>query len=57
MIEVSVVFYILFLRLIQRVSGVLLDKLSPFPYKPKTPKLSLWICISEGFSILVLLLE
>ena len=33
-IEVSVVFFILFLQVIGRVSGVLLDKLSIFPYKP-----------------------
>ena len=39
------------------MSSVLLDKLSTCLYKTETLKLSLWICISEGFSILVLLLE
>ena len=57
MIVVSGVFFILFLRGIQRISGVTLDKLSPFPNKIETLKLSLWISISEGFSILVLLLD
>ena len=40
-----------------RISGVLLYKLFPCPDKPETLKLSLSICISERFSILVLLLE
>ena len=57
MIKVSGVLFILFLRGIQRLSGVIFDRLSPCPEKPETLKMSLWICISEGFSILVLLLE
>ena len=57
MIEVSVFFFLLIFQGIQRVSGVLIDKLSPCPYKPETIKLSLRICISEGFSLLVLLLK
>ena len=50
-------FFLLFLRGIQRVSGFSLDKKFPCPEKPETIKLSLWIFISEGFSMLVLLLE
>ena len=42
---------------IQRISGVTLDKISPCPDKTETLKLSLWISISEGFSILALLLD
>ena len=57
MIKVSVVLFILFLIGIQRVSGVTLDKLSPCPDKTETLKFFLWISISEGFSILVLLLD
>ena len=57
MIEVSGVFFLLFLRVIQRVSGVTLDKLSPCPDKTETLKLSLWISISGGGSILVFLLD
>ena len=41
MIGVSGVFYILFLLIIQRVSGVSLDKLSPSPYKIETLKFPL----------------
>ena len=37
--------------------GVTLDKLSPCSDKTETPKLSLWISISEGFYILVILLD
>ena len=55
-IEVSGVFFLLFLRGIRRVSDVSLDRLSPCTEKLETLKLSLWIFISEGFSILVLLL-
>ena len=57
MIEVSEVFFLLFLQAIRRVSGVTLDKFSPCPDRTERIKLSLWISISEGFSILVLLLD
>ena len=57
MIVVSGVFFILLLRGIWRISGAELDKLSPCIYKTETLKLSLWISISEGFSILLLLLD
>ena len=57
MIELTEVFFLLFLRVIWRVSSVSLDKISPCPDKPETLKLSLWMCIYESFSILVLLLE
>ena len=56
MIKVSGVFFILLLWGIWRVFGVSLDKLYPCPDKSETIKFSLWICISEGFSILILLL-
>ena len=57
MIKVSGFFFPLFLRGLQRVSGFTLDEISPCPGKTETLKLSLWISISEGFSILVLLLD
>ena len=57
MIEVSEVFFILFLQGICCWSGVTLDKLSPCPDKTETLKLSLQISIYLGFSILVLLLD
>ena len=50
-------FFLLLLRGIRRVSGVSLDKLSPCPDKIETLKVSFQIFISEGFSILVLLLD
>ena len=53
----SGVFFLLFLRGIQRISGVTLDEIYPCPGKTETLKLSLWISISKGFSILVLLLD
>ena len=53
-IKVSGVFL---LRGIQRISGVIPDKSSPFPDKPEGYLLSLKIYISVGFSILVLLLD
>ena len=56
-IQASRVFLILFLQVIRRLSGVSLDKLYPCPDKLETLKLYFWICISEDFSILVLLLE
>ena len=51
------IFFPILLQVIQRVSGDTHDKLSSCPYKTETPKLPLWIYISEGFSILVLLLD
>ena len=57
MIKVSGVFFTLLLRGIRCWSGVTLDKLYLFPDKTETLKLSLQISISEGFSILVLLLD
>ena len=57
MIKVSGFFFRLFLRGIRRVSGVTLDKLSPCPDKTETLKFSFQMSISEGFSILLLLLD
>ena len=57
MIEMPGIFFIVFLRGIKRISDDTLDKLSPCPGKTETLKLSLWISISEGFSILLLLLD
>ena len=57
MIGVFRVFFLLFLRGIQRISGVTLYKLSPYIDQTEALKLSLFVCISEGFSILVLLLD
>ena len=57
MIEESGVFFLLFLRLIRKIYGDTLDKLSLFPDKKEKLKLYLWISISEGFSILVILLD
>ena len=57
MIEVSEVFFILFLRGIRRVYGVTLDKLSPCPDKTEKLIFSLQKSISESFSIMVLLLD
>ena len=54
MIEVSGFLFLLFLRGIQRVSGVTPDKIYPCTYKSETLKLSLGISISEAFYILVL---
>ena len=56
MIKVSGVF-LLFLRLIQRVSGVILDKSYPGKDKSEEHLLSLLISTSVGFSILVVILE
>ena len=56
MIKVSGVF-LLFLRLIQRLSGVILDKSYPGKDKSEEHLLSLLISTSVGFSILVLILE
>ena len=56
MIEVSDVFFLLFLRGIRCLSGVTLDKFFPRPDKTETLKLSLQISISVGFPILVCLL-
>ena len=53
----SGVFFLLFLWGIRRLSSVALAKLSHCPDKIETLKLSLWISIYEGFSILVLLLD
>ena len=50
-------FFLIFLRGIQRVSVVSLYKISPCIDKTEILKLSLWICISEDFSIPVLLSE
>ena len=57
MIEASEFFFLLFLRRIFFWSGVTLDKLSPCTEKTETLKLSLKISISEGFYILVILLD
>ena len=57
MIEVSEVFFFLFLWCIQIVSIVTLDKPSPCPDKIETLKFSLKMSISEGSSILLLLLD
>ena len=51
------VFFILLLREIRRIYSVTLDKLYPCQEKTETLKLYLWISISVGFSILVLLLD
>ena len=57
MIEVSEVFFLLFLQGIQKISGVTLDKLSLCLDKIETIKLSLQISISEGFYSPLLLLN
>ena len=57
MIKVSEVFFLLSLPGILCWSGVTLDKLSSCPDKTETLKLYFQISISEGFSILVLLLD
>ena len=57
MIEVSVVFFLLFLRGIHCWYGVTLDKISPCKDKTERLKLYLQTSISEVFSILVLLLD
>ena len=44
-------------EVIRCLSCVTLDKLSPYPDKTEIPKLSLQTYISEGFTILVLLLD
>ena len=49
MIEVSDVFFLLFLQGIRCLSGVTLDKIFPRPDKTETLKLSLQISISVGF--------
>ena len=57
MIEVSGSFFLLLLLVILIISGDTLYKLSPCPDKTEALKLSLWISISEGLSIPVLLLD
>ena len=57
MIEVSGVFFLLFLRGTQRISGDTLDKLFTCREKIYTLKLSPRISIYEGFYILVILLD
>ena len=57
MIKVSEVFLPLFLRGIQRLSGVTLDKLSPCPDKTETHNFSFQTYIYEGFFILGILLD
>ena len=55
--EVYGFFFLLFLQGIRRLSGVILDKLSPCPKKSEISLLSLRIYISVGFSILILVLD
>ena len=55
--EVYEVLFLLFLQGTLKLSGFTLAKSSPCPDKPETLKFSLSIFISEGFSILVLLLD
>ena len=57
MIEVSGVFFLLFLRVIRCLSGVTLDTLSPCPDIPEILGLYFIISISLSFYILVLLLD
>ena len=55
LIEVSEVFFILFLRGICCLSGVTLDTLSPCTYIPERLELYFITSISLGFSILAIL--
>ena len=56
-IKVSGVFFFLFFRWIQRISGVKPAKSSPYKEKSEKYLLSLRISISMGFSIPVLVLD
>ena len=53
----SGVSFLVLLQGIRRVSSVTLDKISPYPDKTETLKLSLQTSLSEGFYNMVLLLD